>query len=193
MTTLLLTCHLIGFLPSSRARAEDSPRRLAIGVNLLQPLVYGVGSSFLESSLFLPLSLEGHLSLAVPFGLTTTVQYRYHRDGDLELNGLALLLGPRFQITGSHVEGLFAALKLGIGFNAGHDYYLGRYDRLDLLVQPEVGYSIALGALFLSFGVGLQGQFALITDQASSWEWTGLGRMLTSYTPVANLTVGFCL
>jgi hypothetical protein len=61
---LLLVCLLLGLLPASLARAEDSERRLAVGVNVLQPVIYGVASSFFESSLCLPFSLEGHFRLA---------------------------------------------------------------------------------------------------------------------------------
>ena len=63
-SSLLLVCLLLGLLPASRARAEDSERRLAVGVNVLQPVIYGVASSFFESSLCLPFSLEGHFRLA---------------------------------------------------------------------------------------------------------------------------------
>ncbi len=192
---LALTLALTLALGSGAARADERPPRLAIGLNLGQAAIYGIASSFFESSLFVPIPIEGHFRLSPRWGLATTVQYLHHKDGDLRLNGLSVSLGPRLTLHGEGLRGLYAALKVGLGFRKGEDYFAESYYRVGLLLQPELGWSFAFGrpGFFLAVGVGLQSEVTLTEAGHGRWEWNGLGAMINYYLPLVNLTAGFDL
>jgi hypothetical protein len=174
------------------ARADEPPaHRFAVGVNVLQPALYGIASSFFEESLLLPVPIEAHVHIHDRWGLTGTLQYRRHKDGDLSVNGLGLFVGPRLRLTGRDLDGLYATLKVGLAFNGGRDYFQATYNRLDFVLQPELGYAVILGPVYLGFGAGFEGQIPVFQDRSGTWTWNGLGLMVTSYLPVANLTVAF--
>ncbi len=111
-----LTCMFVCLSPTaSRAEQADDEPWLAIGVNLGQLGAFGLASTTFDNSKLIPLPLEGHLRLSDNWGLAATLQYRHHTDGSLELNEFSLLVGPRLQLLGRGIEGLYISLKLGLG------------------------------------------------------------------------------
>ena len=185
---------------SAPSHAPAAPR-FAIGVNLMQPAIYSLASSFFSNSYFIPVPIEGHVSINPRWGLATTLVYLKHKDGDYKVNGLQLGLGPRLTLVGEGLRGLYTTFKVGLGFRAGHDYRGADYYRIDLTLQPEIGYSLAWGppGCFLAFGLGVQLQKPLSetshsssgSDWYSGWDWNGLGKMINYYLPVVNITLGY--
>jgi hypothetical protein len=166
--------------------------RFALGVNVMQPAIYALASSFFEDSHFIPVPLEAHVSINRQWGLASTLGCFSQHDGDLKLQGLQLGLGPRFTLVGDGLRGLYGTFKLGIALRVGHDYRLDNYYRFGLTMQPEVGYSLAWGppGLFLAFGLGIQTEVPLLESSHPTWEWSGLGKMVNYYLPVVNITLG---
>ncbi len=191
---LVVAAALTSSVASAQGEAGRTPR-IAIGVNVAQTAIYGIASSFFESSLFVPVPIEGHFRLSRRWGLAATLQYLHHKDGTLKLNGLSVSLGPRFTLWGEGLRGLYAAVKLGIGFRHGDDYFRAKYYRVGMQIQPELGWSFAWGppGFFLSAGVGLQSEVTLTEESHSGWAWNGLGAMINYYLPMVNVTVGFDL
>ncbi len=192
---LTLTLLTLPLTAASPAAADERPPRLALGLNLGQTAIYGVASSFFESSLFLPVPIEGHFRLGQRWGLCGTVQYLYHKDGGLHVNGLSVGLGPRLTLFGDGLRGLYATLKVGISFRKGQDALDESYYRVGLQLQPELGWSFAWGrpGFFVAVGVGLQSEVTLTESSHPQWMWNGLGAMINYYLPLVNLTAGFDL
>ena len=180
---------------SATARAEEAPaeppRKVALGVNVLQPLIYGVSSSFFQAGSYIPVPIEAHVSFGPRWGFAGTFQYVHQNDGTMNLNGLTLVGGPRYQITGQGLTGFYATFKAGIGFLTGVDAESYHYNRVFVALQPEIGYALAWKAFFLAFGAGAQFQATFVEDkQSSNWVWNGLGQMLATCVPVVNITPG---
>jgi hypothetical protein len=181
--------------PATSDLPADSPAkpRLALGLNVMQPAIYALASTFFEDSHYIPVPIEAHLSINKQWGLASTLGYFNHQDGDYKVQGLQLGLGPRFTFVGDGLRGFYGTLKLGLAFRKGHDYNFDNYYRVGLTLQPEVGYSLAWGpsGLFLAFGLALQTELPLTESSHPTWEWNGLGEMINYYLPIVNITVGF--
>lgn len=188
-----LAIGLLTLFPAT-AYAEEAPlpppNRVAIGVNVLQPAFYALASSMFGNSMYLPIPIDADVAITDRWGLAGTFQILHHNDGALSMNGLSLMVGPRVQITGRGVTGLYASVKLGMGFDTGHDYNAANYNRVNVIVQPEIGYSLAYKAFFLAFGVGAQVKAQIVEDKSSGWAWNGLGSLLSTCVPVLNITPG---
>ena len=188
----LALCLIVAALPATAVAEAPSPR-VAIGLNVMQPAIYGIASAFFEDSHFVPIPIEGHFRIRGRWGIAGTLQYLHHKDGNLSLNGLHLALGPRFTIFGDGLRGLYVAFKVGLGFRYGDDYFASSYYRVGLLLQPEVGWAFAWGrpGFYLAVGLGLQSEVTLTEKEHSRWEWNGLGALINYYLPLVNVTVGF--
>lgn len=169
--------------------------RVALGMNVMQPAIYGLASTFFDQSYFIPIPLEAHVSINRQWGLATTLGYLAHRDGDFRVKGLWLALGPRATLVGNGLRGLYSVGKVGLAFRAGDDYGSRSYYRIGLVLQPELGYSLAWDprGMFLAFGLGVLAELALSETNHPDWGWNGLGKMVNYYAPVVNITVGFDL
>jgi hypothetical protein len=178
--------------PQPVSPAVTAPR-FAIGLNLMQPAIYGLASTFFDHSYFIPVPIEGHVSINPQWGLATSLVYMKHKDGDYKVNGLQIGIGPRFTMVGKGLCGLYSTFKVGLGFRAGHDYREDDYYRIDITFQPEIGYSLMWGppGVFLAFSLGVQLQKPASETEHSDWEWNGLGKMINYYLPVVNITLGY--
>jgi hypothetical protein len=179
--------------PASPPGAAPTAPRFAIGLNLMHPAIYGLASTFFDHSYFVPVPIEGHVSINPQWGLATSLVYLKHKDGDYKVNGLQIGVGPRFTMVGEGLRGLYSTFKVGLGFRAGHDYREVNYYRIDISFQPEIGYSLAWGppGVFLAFSLGVQLQKPVSETEHSDWEWNGLGKMINYYLPVVNITLGY--
>lgn len=175
------------------ARPAREPH-VAIGLNVLQPTLYGLASAFFDNSYFVPVPLDVHVRITRRWGLLTGLQYLAHKDGLYKVNGIETGIGPRLTIVGNGLRGLYAAFRLGFGFLKGNDYSNASYYRVSMIFQPELGYALAWRppSVYLAFGLGLQAAVTL-TESDHGWDWNSLGKMINYYMPLANITVGFAL
>ena len=78
--------------PATSDLPADSPAkpRLALGLNVMQPAIYALASTFFEDSHYIPVPIEAHLSINKQWGLASTLGYFNHQDGDYKVQGLQL-------------------------------------------------------------------------------------------------------
>jgi hypothetical protein len=197
---VLLALCIVLVPAAARAQSETdstdlSPRkpRFALGLNVMQPAIYGLASSFFERSHFVPIPLEAHVSIDRHWGLAGTLAYANHKDGGYQVQEVGIGLGPRVTFVGNGLRGFYGTVKVGIAFRKGHDYFSQSYYRVGMTLQPELGYSLAWGppGYFMAFGAGVQTEIPLTETSHPYWDWNGLGKMINYYLPVINVTVGF--
>ncbi len=171
----------------------------SIGVNALQPLVFLMASQFDENEAYiLPIPVEIHAHIQKRWGFCGTVQITMYQIGEGDNHQMGEIMaagGPRYRFTGKKLEGAYATGKFGLSYWGGTAHGVQDYRRLNLVVQPEVGYSVRIGdpGLFLAFGVGVQLGLRLAErfEGDNSPDWNSQGKMLMSYTPWLNVTIGF--
>ena len=176
--------------------SSSSSTDFSIGINAMQPLVFLMASQFAEDEAYvLPIPVELHGHIQKRWGICGTVQITVYQIGEGDQHQLGEIMaagGPRYRITGKKLEGLYVTGKVGLSYWGGTAHGVEDYKRLGLVLQPEIGYSIKVGdpGLFLAFGVGIQGGLRLL-ERNGPIEWNSTGKMLMSYTPWLNVTVGF--
>jgi hypothetical protein len=183
-------------VPGSQGEASppDASPRWAVGLSVLEPILYYAGSSITTDSkaVVAPVPVDLHARLSDMFGIKGTLLYRYFKDGSrLAIHELAIAAGPRLSLTGKGLEGLHLAITGGLGFASGHDYAGRKYRRLDFVLRNELGYAWAFpSGLYMVFGAGLLSFFPISEDPAPI-DWNSLGKLFQYYQPTINLTVGY--
>lgn len=174
---------------------KSSSGKFAIGMNVLQPAVFLIGTSFYEDTTCVPIPIEIHGYIKKGWGIAGTLQVRTFQRGN-EVNVAELLAagGPRYRFsgTGKKLQGVYVTAKFGMGYLAGDAGGSDEYRRLTFVVQPEVGYAINVGnpGMFLAFGAGIQCQLPMI-QRPDAVDWTPFDEMIVYYTPWLNVTVGY--
>jgi len=176
------------------ASPPDGSPRWAVGLNLLEPILYYAGSSTTthDKAVVTPVPVDLHVRLSDGFGIKGTLLYRYFKDGsDLAIHEVALAAGPRLSLTGKGLEGLHLAITGGLGFASGHDYDARKYSRVDFVLRSELAYAWASSSgVYLVVGAGLLSLFPISEDPAPI-DWNSLGKLFQYYQPAINLTVGY--
>ncbi len=179
---------------SASEQLEEPPGPVfALGFNLVQFLLETAGSTAVKDSSLVTVPIETHASFGGIWGLGGSLLIRSVKDGLVRYDtGFALGIGPRLGFFGDGVEGMFLTVKLGVGYAAGKNYQGQDYNRVDLLVQPEIGYAFAWGApgFFLGLGAGLRSLIP-VSENPGSLNFNAIGKLLHYYTPLINGTVGF--
>jgi hypothetical protein len=182
--------------PQVEASPPGRPPRFAVGLNVLEPVLYsvGAGTTTHNKAMLTPVPVDFHARVSDVVGINGTLLYRYFRDGSrLALHEIAAAAGPRLSFTGNGLEGFYVAAKVGLGVAVGHDYSGRDYSRIDLVLQSEFGYAIAFASgVYLVAGAGVLSLFPLKQDPGPI-SWNSLGKMFQYYQPVVNLTLGFAL
>ncbi len=171
---------------------EESPApRNQIGVNVLHtPVVYLVSASMSGDVSYVPIHVGYVRSLSKNLGLSVLGLYRRDQDADFRTNEFGFAVGPRLSF--DRLKGWFVECKFGVGRASGVDYFSHDYSRWDLVVQPDIGYSLMLGSnVSVTAGIGVQTLLLLseTPDRGIDWEWNDVGQMSHYYLPVANLSV----
>ena len=177
---------------SAAAQEEQHPSaQNQFGINLLHtPIVYLVSASMSGDVTYVPIHLSYAHSFSKHLGVSVLGLYRRDHDGDFNTDELGFAIGPR--ISSDHLKGWFIECKLGLGRASGVDYFQNDYSRWDMVIQPELGYTRAIGTgLSITAGVGLQTLIEVSESptRAGSWDWNDRGQLSHYYLPVANLTL----
>lgn len=178
---------------TNKKESNFTIRKLFIGINISHTIMVGVISGALgEETLCLPIHAGVQYSFNKRWGISGLVYYRYEKDGfNFKTNGIGFAVGPRISFTGTAVEGFYATVMLGVGFNSGLDYFQRDYRRTDLVIEPEIGYvsPMKLGPFGFAFGFGLQTLIPL-NESPQEIQWNTLGKLSHYYLPVINISIG---
>jgi hypothetical protein len=200
MRRTLLTLVLLLIVTLTWGQSEGGPTSVQsadsfVGLNLGHAALVWLASSSAGYT-YLPIHIEyAHLTKR-NIGLSVLGMYRYEKDafGNV-VQELGAAVGPSYYAEG--LNGLFASMRFGLGFAFGRDLYFRNYSRVDLILQPDFGYFVSLGALRMQVGIGLQSlPYIAENPQRDSgsyltaWDWNSLGMLAHYYLPVVNLTIG---
>jgi hypothetical protein len=181
-----------GVLAQDEGGAEDTTVQNHFGINVLHTaLITLISTSLSDTTEYLPIHLYYDHAFTQNWGVAALGFYRLDNDSNFRTNELGFAIGPRFSF--DFIKGLYTDCKVGLGYAFGVDYMGADYSRLDLVIEPEVGYTLIIGRFFsLTFGIGLQ-TLIMITEAPSrsgAWDWNYMGRLSHYYLPVANFSLG---
>jgi len=178
--------------PSSSPEAA-ALKRFSMGVNLGQTVTIAVLSKALSGgiTLYIPVEIDAAFALSRRFALSGEFLYRLEQDGTyFNTQELGVALGPTYVSGG--LRGFFATARVGLAYASGIDYNNEAYQRLDLLLQPEVGVFVPLPMdVALTVGLGMQSLVLISENPVRTWSWNALGVMSHGYLPVLDLSLGF--
>jgi hypothetical protein len=199
--SVFVTLFLLAIIAGAVAQEEGDQPRNYLGVNIAHPLIiFGISRLLSDTTAYLPIHLHYALRLGENWGLGSQFLYQLEMDGrHFSTNEFGLAVGPRFSINvGKGSTVYFIQCKVGAGYAFGTDYNNNAYSRLDLIVEPDTGFTFVLGKVFaLTAGIGLQSLIPLTeSPQRSSspggwWDWNEIGYLSHYFLPVANVSLGF--
>ncbi len=175
------------------AQTGENSGNTFIGINPLHTIVIKTVSGAIDKDVtYLPVHLIVDHSVKKHFGISGLLLYRLDKDGENFLtHEFGFAAGPSYLSNG--LKGFYANLKVGFGYAFGKDYNDSEYDRIDLILQPDIGYYIYFSNGFmLTIGLGMQSLLKLSESYYGLiWEWNSTGRLSHYYLPVVNLSFGF--
>ncbi len=197
-----IACSFTAFAQEGEGRPQNY-----LGVNVAEPLIVfavsRVYSMYDVDTTYLPVTANYAHAFSKHWGISGMLMYRYEKySNDYLINEFGFAVGPRFSL--DFMKGFFIEVKAGPAYAFGRDYDGYPYARLDLVLQPEIGFNIALGSAFtLTVGGGLQTLIPLYewinnpmgSSVSDMWTWTGVSYAISGlahlYLPVLNVSAAF--
>ena len=173
---------------------SEKKSKFFIGINVAHSIVVSSVSALIGDEVFyLPIHFDFHFALSNTFGLSGLLMYRYEKDGYyFKTNEFAFAVGPRISLSKKGIEGFYVTCQVGAGFCFGKEYSDSDYYRIDLIINPEIGYVFpSRGRLGFAVGLGLQTMIPIVEDYVGYiWSWKAIGNLSHYYLPVIKLSVG---
>jgi hypothetical protein len=193
---LVLIIILIAFIPQdSFSQVENSDGKTFIGINPAHTVIIQAVSKAMDKNVsYLPVHINACHAINEHIGISGLFMYRLDKDGDYYLtHEFGFAVGPAYLF--ERLNGLYADIKLGLGYAFGTDYNNSDYNRTDLIIEPDIGYYLSFKNRFtIAIGVGLQSLVKLSESYYGEiWEWNSTGKLSHYYLPVANISLGFKL
>ncbi len=165
---------------------ESSPR-WSITFNAGELAAFGAGSAVLGVG-YLPLHFDANYVISNRWQLNLGLVFRYDWGSFVGPEFIAMV-GARYSFNGTGLYGGFASLKAGPGYVYGTDSSVtGVYKSFEFGIQPEVGYSLALGSSgYLTLGAGV----LFIIAEPQSPGWNALGVLVHQVVPILDIGLGF--
>jgi hypothetical protein len=179
----------------SFSQEESSDERTFIGINPAHTIIIQAVSKAIDKNVsYLPVHIIASHAITEHVGISGLFMYRLDKDGDYFLtHEFGFAVGPAYLF--KKLNGLYADIKLGLGYAFGTDYNNSDYNRTDLIIEPDIGYYLCFKSRFtMAIGIGLQSLVKLSESYYGDiWEWNSTGKLSHYYLPVANISVGIKL
>jgi hypothetical protein len=173
--------------------ADNSEGSGYFGLNIGHTVAVDLVSHAMSDSVsYVPFHIQGTYCLSNHFGISGLLLYRFERDHELLTNEVGAAVGPCLMVNG--LKSFFCDVKIGVATAFGRDYEGDDYSRVDLVVQPDVGFFIPLNRTFtFCFGLGIQSLLLLNESPSRNgvWDWNSMGMFSHYYLPVLNVSIGF--
>ena len=173
----------------------EKPKTLSVTLNVGEIVGFGIGSMLVGVG-YLPLHLDLNYLISNSWQINVGLVFRYDWGSYIGPEFIGMV-GARYSLSGSGLFGSFVSLKAGPGYvNGTNNTTLvprlgtGTYSSFEFGVQPEAGYSFALGSNgYLTLGGGIL--FIAATPQGG--RWSTLGVIVHQIVPIADVGLGIAL
>ncbi len=166
-----------------------------IGINPAHTIIIQAVSKAMNPNVsYLPIHITVNHSFTEHFGISGLFLYRLDKDGDNFLtHEFGFAVGPAY--LSKKLNGFYADFKIGLGYAFGTDYNNSDYNRIDFILEPDLGYYLCFKSRFtMSIGIGLQSLIKLSESYYGNiWEWNSTGKLSHYYLPVVNISFGIKL
>jgi len=190
-TLILCVCTL----QFSFSQTDGNDGSTFIGINPAHTIIIQAVSKALDPDVsYLPIHIIVNHSFTEHFGMSGLFLYRLEKDGDNFItHEFGFAVGPAY--LSKKLNGFYADIKIGLGYAFGTEYNNSDYNRIDLIIEPDLGYYLCFKSNFtMSIGIGMQSLIKLSESyDGNIWEWNSTGKLSHYYLPVANISFGFKL
>ena len=162
----------------SFSQENGNKQNTFIGINPAVSLTVGCLSTIMDpNTTYIPIHIVANHSFSKHFGLSGLLMYRLEKDNAFKTNEIGFAVGPSY--LSNELNGFYADLKLGIGLAAGQNNLSEDYTRMDLIIQPDIGFFKKFSSGFaLSLGLGIQSLVKISENPSREgvWEWNKTGK-----------------
>ena len=187
--TLILCACTLQF---SFSQNESNNGSTFIGINPAHTIVIQAVSKAMDPNVsYLPIHIIVNHSFTEHFGISGLFLYRFDKDGDyFKTHEFGFAIGPAY--LSKKLNGFYADFKIGLGYAFGTEYNNSDYNRIDLILEPDLGYYLCFKSKFtMSIGIGMQSLIKLSESyDGNIWEWNSTGKLSHYYLPVLNISCG---